>query len=680
MKNITKVIAPVITGFYCFISSFSCSTSDVKTLSLQEIGTTYYDLVVVGATPGGISCAVRAAREGLHVLLVERTQHIGGFISSGCGGWEAPYDGFRSPLYAEIKEKITEYYKDIYGEGSSQHLSSIPKPEGNQHIDRAKVEPRVAEMLFSKMVQDENALDLLTGFFPIEVNRKGDSIISITLKELEGKKLVVVKGNIFSDCTYEGDLAALSGVPYRVGRESRNEYDEPHAGVIYTKNCVEKGSPQRFSTDAVEGRLKIRTFPGLMCKEELLSESTGEADSAVMAYNYRLILTSDPQNQVQIKKPKGYNPSQFIGFDGGREVPDIPNQKIGYNSGRIVGPQIHYPEGSWKTRDSISQIYLNYALQQLYYLQNDAPVDIQEKWDKYGLAKDEFVDNNNVPYEIYVREARRIVGKYIFTEHDNIPHGIERTKISSDAIAITDWPVDHVACINRLVDGGNMDGIMFLAETSKPAQISYRCILPQGVTNLLVPVCLSTSHVGWGSVRLEPVWMQTGEAAGYAAALSVKLNITPAELEPDILLHRLVNNKFEVALFNDIEVTTDNAWNAAVQYLGTKGFFRGYNARPVDNLTLETAEVWISILNKLLIKELYDESSEAAKLPKEEKVTSINSLSTAGFVSLLQNQTNLKELIINSTVKSLPGLNPSDADISRGNACLLMYNLLQNGK
>lgn len=679
-KNRFKIIAFIATGFCCLISTY-CTSSTVSNSSfLSNIEENHYDLVVVGATPGGISCAVRAAREGLQVLLVERTQHIGGFISSGGGGWEAPYDGYRSPLYSEVKSTITNYYKEKYGDNSSQYLASIPTPTGNRHIDRAKVEPKVAEMLFNQMVESEKKLTLLKGYFPIEVNRRGETIISVKFKEYKGTQTIVVAGNIFSDCTYEGDLAALSGIRYRVGRESRAEYNEPHAGVIYTKKCVEKGSSQRFSTDAVEGRLKIRTFPGSMCKEEILPESTGKSDSAVMAYNYRLILTSDPENQNRIEKPEGYDPSQFTGFNGGGRVPNIPNRKIGYNSGRIVGLQIHYPESNWKVRDSISQIYLNYILQELYYLQNDAPIEIQQKWRKFGLAKDEFPDNGNVPYEIYVREARRIVGKYVFTEHDNIPQNIERTKINRDAIAITDWPVDHVACINRSVKGGNLDGIMFLAESSKPAQIPYRCMLPQGVDNLLVPVCMSTSHVGWGSVRLEPVWMQIGEAAGFAAALSVKSNIAPAGLGPDILLHTLVKNKFEVALFSDIDVSKNNTWNAAIQYFGTKGFFRGYYARPKDNLTSEVAELWIKLFDKLVKKESYDETAEAEKLPKEGKDTSINSLSMAEFVSLLQDRTNLKEPIINSAVKNLGDLSLSDTNVSRANACLLMYNLLENSK
>src|SRR5690606_16615702 len=120
---------------------------------------------------------------------------------------------------------------------------------------------------------------------------------------------------------------------------------------------------------------------------------------------------------------------------------------------------------------------------------------------------------------------------------------------------ITDWPVDHVACIDRSVAGGNLDGILFLAESSKPAQIPFRCMLPKDINNLLVPVCLSTSHVGWGSVRLEPVWMQTGEAAGFAAALSVQSDLVPSELDPDILLRKLVDSKFEVALFNDTDTS-----------------------------------------------------------------------------------------------------------------------------
>ena len=139
---------------------------------------------------------------------------------------------------------------------------------------------------------------------------------------------------------------------------------------------------------------------------------------------------------------------------------------------------------------------------------------------------------------------------------------------------------------------------------------------------MLVPLCLSASHVGWGSIRLEPVWMQIGEAAGFAAALSMKLRTTPADLNSELLLQKLVQNNFEITLFNDIDVTSGEPWNSSIQYFGTKGFFRGYDARPMSNLTQETAKIWIDLFNKLYTDKKYSATNEAAKLPITEEFTS----------------------------------------------------------
>jgi hypothetical protein len=147
-------------------------------------------------------------------------------------------------------------------------------------------------------------------------------------------------------------------------------------------------------------------------------------------------------------------------------------------------------------------------LMRLWWMQNDpkAPEKDRKQFAGYGLAADEFPDNHHAPYEIYVREARRLVGCYVFKEQDNvIAEGIDRTPIHSDSIAMTDWPMDSVACLPRNAPGGGTDGILFLSEESRPAQVPYRSLLPVELDNLLVPVALSASHVGWGSIRLEPV-------------------------------------------------------------------------------------------------------------------------------------------------------------------------------
>ena len=567
----------------------------------EEVNGKSYDLVVIGGTPGGIACAVRAAREGLSVLLVNHTLHLGGFMTSGAGGWEAPYDGLRSPIYGEMLTNAAAYYRDTYGEGSPQHLASMPSQTSRAHIDRPKIEPRIAEMLFNQTVEREKSLTVLLGHIVTKAERDGALLKSVTLQPMYGEGHVTVRGKVFADGMYEGDLMAAAGVKTQIGRESRAQYGEKHAGVIYTKERHKKPGQRGFPKVADEGTLNIR-YNSHATAEIIEGPQSGEADGSVMAYNYRLILTRDPANKIMVSKPANFDLALAKAASGGGFVPNLPNHKVAWNGGRLVGPQNDYPGGDWATREAVSKRYLDAMLMRLWWMQNDpdAPERLRKQFAGYGLAADEFPDNNHAPYEIYVREARRLVGRYVFKQQDNvIADGIGRTPIHSDSIAITDWPVDSVACLPRKAPASNTDGILFLAEESRPAQAPYRSLLPVELDNLLVPVALSASHVGWGAIRLEPVWMQTGESAGFAAALAVKGRTTPAALDPDKLIRRLAASQVMISFFNDLDVTTDDPRVPAAQYFGTKGFFPSYDARLDEPLTEAVQAAWQAGLQQL---------------------------------------------------------------------------------
>ncbi len=580
----------------------------------QDVDGTSYDLVVIGGTPGGIACAVRAAREGLSVLLVNPTRHLGGFLTSGAGGWEAPYDGLRSPLYGEMLTGAAAYYRGTYGEGSPQHLASLPSRTSRAHIDRPKIEPRIAELLFHRMLERETSLTVLLGHIVTKADRDGAVLKSVTLRErapagqalpsapsgrpaqtgVSAPRTIRVAARVFADAMYEGDLMAAAGVRTQIGRESRAHYGERHAGVIYTKERAKEPGQRGFPKAADEGTLNIR-YNSHATAEIVEGPQSGEADGSVMAYNYRLILTRDRSNRIAVAKPAGYDPAIAKAAAGGGFVPNLPNDKVAWNGGRLIGPQNDYPAADWPDREAIARRYLDAMLMRLWWIQNDpeAPEGERRKFEGYGLAADEFPDNGHVPYEIYVREARRLVGRYVFKEQDNvIAEGIARTPVHGDSIAMTDWPVDSVACLPRKAPGGNTDGILFLGEESRPAQVPYRSLLPVEVNNLLVPVALSASHVGWGSIRLEPVWMQAGESAGFAAALAVKGGTTPGELEPDVLIRHLASRRVMISFFNDLDVASDDPRVPAAQYFGTKGFFASYDARLDAPLTEAVKTAW----------------------------------------------------------------------------------------
>ena len=567
----------------------------------QDVNGQSYDLVVIGGTPGGIACAVRAAREGLSVLLVNHTQHLGGFVTSGAGGWEAPYDGLRSPIYGEMITGAAAYYREKYGEGSPQHLVSMPSRTSRAHIDRPKVEPRIAEMLFNQMVEKEKTLTVLLGHIVTKAERDGTLLKSVTLKPMHGDIETTVRGQIFADGMYEGDLMAVAGVKTQIGRESRAQYGEKHAGVIYTQERHKEPGQRGFPKAADEGTLNIR-YNSHATADMVEGPQSGEADGSVMAYNYRLILTRDPANKILLSKPENFDPAIARQASGGGFVPNLPNGKVAWNGGRLIGPQNEYPAADWPNREALSKRYLDAMLMRLWWVQNDseAPEKERKQFAGYGLAADEFPDNNHAPYEIYVREARRLVGRYVFKEQDNvIAEGIARTPIHADSIAMTDWPVDSVACLPRKAPGGNTDGILFLGEESRPAQVPYRSILANEIDNLLVPVAISASHVGWGSIRLEPTWMQLGESAGHAAALAVKAKTTPAKLPADILIRKLAASRIMISFFNDVDVTADDPRIMAAQYFGTRGFFASYDARLDAPLTEAVKAAWQDGIEKL---------------------------------------------------------------------------------
>ncbi len=564
-----------------------------------------YDVVVVGATPGGIACAVRAAREGLRVLLVSPRTHLGGMLTSGLGVEDTLYLGRRAPLYSEFRDGVKRHYRETYGADSEQYHTCV--------TGRLTFEPHVAEAVLTGMVEAEAGLEVLRGYSPVSVERSGRRLHAISLAPFEGSgEAYRVRGLVFIDATYEADLAALAGVPYRVGRESRAEFNEQHAGKLFTTH-----GHGHFPREAHDGRLNLLTFP--VVGQEIFAGSTGEGDRAIQSYNYRVCLSCDPGNRRYPDRPASYRREDYLGIieDHRQTVKrpyplksqlilddvnrlrmgngNMPNRKMSWNSANLPGGSHGWPEADWGTRRAIEQRHKDHALGLLWFLQNDpqVPEAVREDARRWGLARDEFVDNDHFPYELYVREARRIVGRYTFTEHDaTLASELDRAPIHADSVAIAEWPMDSHECTTERRYASLYDGKFLLSEATRPSQIPYRCLLPQDLDNLLVPVCLSSTHVGWGTLRLEPVWMHVGEVAGYAAALALRSGVLPGSLKVERLQRHLVEHGVMISFFNEFDMATADLWVPAVQYLGTKGFFTTYDARPAELLDEATAAEW----------------------------------------------------------------------------------------
>lgn len=554
-----------------------------------------YDLVVVEATPGGIAMAVRAAREGMRVLLVNRTAHLGGILSNGLGVWDTLHEGKRSPLYDEVRQSLFDHYRTTYGETSPQYKAALPGKSGHTN---GRFEPKVAEKILTDLVKAETNIQVLTGYVPLSLEREGRLIRTLTVQAFQGKATQRITASVFADCTYEGDLLPLAKAAYRVGREARSEYDEPHAGLIYMRASKEPPTAEISEMAAQHDRLNLRKFPGF--QQRVDPASTGAGDSNVQAFNYRTILTSDPANRVPVEKPEHYDPKALAALEFGSIVSPLPNNKVGWNRPQLIGPHQAYVEGDWATRLRVMDQHWQATQGLLYYLQNDPAVPEERRrfFSAYGLARDEFGDHGHRPLEFYVREGRRLNGRSVITQHDlMLAPGAHRAPLHTDSIAFAEWYMDTHACTEGKTEGSLDEGKMMLHHETFPAQIPYRALLPVEVDNLLVPICLSATHVAWGAIRLEPAWMQIGESAGFACAQAKREGKSPADLDASKLVLTLAQRRSMTTFFNDLDMgRKDEAVTAALYWAG-RGWFQDYDARLNEPVKESTARVWLSRLS-----------------------------------------------------------------------------------
>jgi hypothetical protein len=472
------------------------------------------DLLVYGGTASGVMAAYSAAREGLRVVLLERGAHVGGMVTGGLSCTDLGHYSI-----------IGGYVRDFYLKAAAHY--------GVHDLDRMEnwySEPHVSEELFRGMLKDagvaaiyQQRLRELNG-----VELEDRRIVSITTED--GKRWTA---KIFADCTYEGDLMAKAKVSYTWGREASSEYGEDLAGVR-ARTPMNQFS---FAVSAYDQhhRLLPEIDPGPLA-------APGSGDKEVQAYNFRLILSNDPGNRIAFPRPEGYDRSRFALLERymneyqaklgrGPGIKDlcnfvaIPNHKADFNNQNgfgsdYIGRNWKYPEASYSEREAIWKDHLTYTQCFYYFITHyhKLPAGLRGEISQWGLSKDEFADTDHWPRQLYVREARRMVGDYVMRQSDTVGN---RTK--SDSIGMGSYNIDsHNTQRVAMPDGNvlNEGDVQFPVE---PYEISYRSLTPKRAEaeNLLVTACLSATHVAYCSIRMEPQYMILGQAAGTAASLAV---------------------------------------------------------------------------------------------------------------------------------------------------------------
>lgn len=491
-----------------------------------------YDLVVYGGTAGGVMTAVAGAREGLKTVLLEPGVHLGGMAT---GGLSRTDFGKKEVIGGQALEFYWRVGRKYEIQRFAQDVAWFYEPKVGEQVLREMIDQAGVRVLMRHRLREK------TG-----VEKSGTRVTSITTEN--GAKF---EGRMFADCSYEGDLMAQAGVAYTFGRESQSEYGESLAGV--RERTPLHQFMVRISPYDATGKLLPEVDPGPRA-------APGSADKKVQAYNFRMILSEDPANQVPFPKPPSYDPQRYellarlleaMTKERGRPpvmhevtlIARIPNKKADINnqgafSTDYIGKSWLYPDGDYATRTRIWQDHVDYVKGFFYFLAHDprVPASLQKEINSWGLAKDEYPNTEHWPHQLYIREARRMVGEFVVSQKDlqtdlKKPDVIGMGSYNSDS-----HNIQRIATPDGAVEN---EGDMQVAVT--PYQIPYRVMLPkrEQAVNLLVPVCFSASHVAYSSLRMEPQYMILGHAAGVAAGLALKLGKSVQEVPVATLQEKL---------------------------------------------------------------------------------------------------------------------------------------------
>lgn len=521
------------------------------------------DVIIYGGTSAAVVAAVEVVQSGKTVIIVSPDKHLGGLTSGGLGYTDTGNKAVIGGLSREFYHRVYNHYNDSSAWVWQKQSEYGNKGQGTVAMDGENrtmwiFEPHVAEKVFENFVVENN----ITVFRDEWLNRENGivkeegEIVSFTT--LSGKSFT---GRIFMDATYEGDLMASAGVSYHVGRESKEQYNEQwngvQTGVLHHAHFFKSEiSPYVIPGDSTSGVLPLISteYPG----------NYGAADKKIQAYCFRTCMTNHPDNRLPFPKPVNYDSTQYEllvrVFDTGRKdwfskFDDIPNRKTDTNnhgpfSSDHIGMNYDYPEASYERRKEIIKQHEDYQKGLLWFVANDprVPDDIRTKMASWGLAKDEFTDNGNWPHQIYVREARRMIGEYVTTENDVLIKREVPKPAGMGSYAMDSHNVQRYITPEGFVQNEGDIGV----SPPSPYSISYGSLTPQKeeCTNLLVPVCVSSSHIAFGSIRMEPVFMILGQSAAIAACMAIDDKLAVQDVPYD-KLKVLLKSKGQILTLED---------------------------------------------------------------------------------------------------------------------------------
>ena len=528
-------------------------------LTLQSYGNsnTYKaDVIIYGGTSAAVTAAVEVIQSGKKVIIVSPDRHLGGLSSGGLGFTDTGNKATIGGLSREFYHRVWLHYNDTNAWKWEKHDEYGNKGQGTPAMDGANrtmwiFEPHVAEKVFEDFVREyeipvyrDEWLNRETGV--VTKNRK---IVSMTT--LSGKTFV---GKMFIDATYEGDLMASANVSYTVGREACSVYNEQWNGVqagVYHHGHYFKSdiSPYVVPDDSNSGLLPY------ISSEPMQPNCTG--DDKIQAYCFRLCMSNHPDNRLPFEKPEHYNPMNYEllarVFESGwnewfSKYDMIPNRKTDTNnhgpfSTDFIGMNYDYPEASYERRKEIIEEHENYQKGLLYFVSTDerVPEKIRNEMNQWGLAKDEFTDNGNWPHQMYIREARRMIGHYVTTENEVLG------KVNvEDPVGMGSYTMDSHNIQRYVTDRGYVQNEGDVGvHPEKPYKISYGSIIPkkEECTNLLVPVCVSSSHIAFGSIRMEPVFMILGQSAAIAACMAIDRKKAVQDVDYVLLKDKMLHRK-----------------------------------------------------------------------------------------------------------------------------------------